>query len=291
MKYGLKIKSLNKKLLLKAVQLCESKDFEYIEIHVIPGVFKNYIDIIKNLNVPIVLHAPYQIEGLNISTKLNSNTDVFTKVLKYADQTNAMHIIVHPGVDGTLENVISFLSNYKDSRILVENLPKFALINKNHLARILPKPILKAIALPYKLFPLKMQSTINKSLITGEKLTCIGYSPKSINQIMDATKVGFCLDFGHAYKAAYSLEKDYKIFIKKFLKLGPKLFHIHDGLAEEEYDRHMSIGDGNYDMGFIYNCVDRYNDKYATFETPRIKLDSFEEDLSNKLSFDKFNIN
>jgi len=291
MNYGFKIKNYNKELFQKATFHHKLQDFQYLEIHVKPALFDEYIDIINNLNMPIVLHAPYQSEGLNISTKLNSNTDVFTKILKYADQTNAMHIIVHPGVDGTLENVISFLSNYNDSRILVENLPKFALINKNHLARILPKPIRKVIALPYKLFPLKMQSRINKSLITGEKLTCIGYSPESINQIMDATKVGFCLDFGHAYKAAYSLEKDYKIFIKKFLELVPKLFHVHDGLAEEEYDHHMSIGDGNYDMGFIYNCVDKYNDKYATFETPRIKLDSFEEDLSNKFSFDKFNFN
>ena len=59
----------------------------------------------------------------------------------------------------------------------------------------------------------------------GEKM--IGYDTEQIKELQK-NKFGFCLDFGHATKAAISLKVDYKNFIKDLLGLKPKVFHIYD---------------------------------------------------------------
>jgi len=108
----------------------------------------------------------------------------------------------------------------------------------------------------------------------------IGYTPDQIKELID-NKFGLCLDLNHAIKAAESLNKEYKEFIEEFLKLKPKMFHISDGKLDNEKDEHLHIGEGDYDFEFLVKCVKRNEFKYVTLETPRTKLNSFDEDLKN----------
>ena len=114
--------------------------------------------------------------------------------------------------------------------------------------------------------------------INDEKM--IGYTPGQIKSLMD-DKFGLCLDLNHAIKAAVSLRRPYKDFIGEFLKLNPKMFHISDGKLNNEKDEHLNVGEGDYDFEFLMRCVKENELKYMTLETPRIDLNSFEEDLKN----------
>ena len=108
----------------------------------------------------------------------------------------------------------------------------------------------------------------------------IGFSPEQIKKMIER-KFGFCLDFNHAVKAAASLKKDYKKQIEYFLKLDPKMFHISDGIVQNEKDKHLNIGEGQYDFNFLASCIKKSQAEYLTLETPRINLNSLQEDLEN----------
>lgn len=107
----------------------------------------------------------------------------------------------------------------------------------------------------------------------------VGYTPEHIKKLMGTT-FGFCLDFGHAIKAAVSLNKDYKEYVNEFLTLEPEMFHISDGTLNNEKDEHLAVGDGDYDFGFLMNCVEKSKSAYVTLETAR-HLDTLDEDLIN----------
>lgn len=114
--------------------------------------------------------------------------------------------------------------------------------------------------------------------LNGESM--IGYTPAQIENLIE-NKFGLCLDLNHAIKAAVSLRRPYKDFIEEFLKLKPKLFHISDGKMNNEKDKHLNIGEGDYDFEFLMSCVKKNEFSYVTLETPRTKLNSLDEDLKN----------
>jgi len=117
-----------------------------------------------------------------------------------------------------------------------------------------------------------------KKGINDEKM--LGFTPKQIRELTES-KFSFCLDLNHAIKAAVSLKKDYKKYIKEFLKLKPAMFHISDGNLDEEKDEHLDIGKGEYDFEFLTDCVNKSQVKYITLETPKNNLNSLEQDLEN----------
>jgi deoxyribonuclease-4 len=108
----------------------------------------------------------------------------------------------------------------------------------------------------------------------------IGYSPEQIELLM-GSKFGFCLDLNHAVKAAISLRLDYKDFISEFMELNPSYFHIADGRLNYEKDEHLAIGKGEYDFEFLKNLMRFANNTQVTFETPRMDLNSFSDDIRN----------
>jgi len=108
----------------------------------------------------------------------------------------------------------------------------------------------------------------------------LGFTPEQIKELT-RNKFGLCLDLNHAIKAAISLKKDYKKYIKEFLKLKPLMFHISDGNLEEEKDEHLNIGGGEYDFKFLINCIKENESKYLTLETPKDNLNSCKQDLEN----------
>ena len=109
----------------------------------------------------------------------------------------------------------------------------------------------------------------------------VGFSPNQVKALIN-NKFGVCLDLNHAIKAAISLKKDYKEYIKEFLELNPAMFHISDGRLGEEKDEHLNIGEGGYDFKFLLDCVNHNKAKHMTMETPRSNLDSLAEDLENR---------
>jgi len=115
--------------------------------------------------------------------------------------------------------------------------------------------------------------------LAGEAM--IGYSPAQIEELL------LCLDFGHAVKAAVSFGVDYKEYVKGFMGLEPRVFHVSDGTLSGERDEHMGIGDGEYDFGFIWESMNLSPNvaKYCTLETPLIDRTSLKEHMLNKKNF------
>lgn len=65
------------------------------------------------------------------------------------------------------------------------------------------------------------------------------------------------------------------------MNINPKMFHISDGKRNSEKDEHLNIGEGDYDFEFLMSCIKEAKSRYMTLETPRTKLNSFDEDLKN----------
>ena len=57
------------------------------------------------------------------------------------------------------------------------------------------------------------------------------------------------------------------------------MFYISDGKSNNEKDVHLNIVERDYDFKFMMDCVIRNELKYITLETPKQKLNSFDEDL------------
>lgn len=199
------------------------------------------------INVPYIIHVPHEKFGVNVGNP-NINEYNLKKIgesISWADELNAKYLILHAGY-GSIENAMNLFHEIEDERFLIENMPKVGL--------------------------------------NGEQM--IGYSPLQIEQLIGDNNIGLCLDFGHAINAAASLGVDYKAYIKEFLDLfEPKMFHISDGLSDSEMDTHFNIGEGNYDMNFIKNCILNNKNRYVTFETPRSNKHSIEDDLDNYNNF------
>ena len=106
----------------------------------------------------------------------------------------------------------------------------------------------------------------------------VGYTPLHISTLMGDT-CGFCLDFGHAIKAARSAGREYKEYVREFLALEPTMFHLSDGALNTEKDEHLAVGDGSYDFAFLMKCVQPPS-IYVTLEIKR-HADSLEEDVKS----------
>lgn len=116
--------------------------------------------------------------------------------------------------------------------------------------------------------------------MNGEAM--LGYGREQLEQLAGG-KFGFCLDFGHAIKAAFSCGIDYRLYIKDLIKLKPKVFHISDGTHTYEKDEHLGIGQGDYDMRFLLSSIGRMGPGYITLETPRAR-NMLDEDVCNLMA-------
>jgi len=114
--------------------------------------------------------------------------------------------------------------------------------------------------------------------LNNEKM--IGHSPSQIQELTKE-RFGLCLDLGHAAKAAVSQGIGYKEYINDFLALKPKMFHICDGLLNNEKDEHMNIGEGEYDFRYLLNIMGKNESQFVTVETPRANHNSLDEDVLN----------
>lgn len=107
----------------------------------------------------------------------------------------------------------------------------------------------------------------------------VGCTPKQIRLLM-GDMFGFCMDFGHAYKAAVSSGTDYRMILKEFLDVGPSIFHLCDGDTSNVRDEHLHLGEGNLDLEYIISLLHTIHQPYVTLETPR-NSNSLKEDIKN----------
>ncbi len=217
-KFGLKLWSTNRNYLVEAKKLYDKKIFDYIELYVIPGSCDGYLKLWKDLEIPYVLHAPHFRDGVNLAKKEreNDNKKLIGEAQRFADKLGADKIIVHPGIDGDINETARQLKNICDNRILVENKPYHAI---------------------------------------GSDLICNGTTPEEIKLVMNEAKVGFCLDIGHAICSAKAHGEEYLSYLREFIALKPAIYHLTDGDVNQFRDEHRHIGQGNYDMGAILKMI------------------------------------
>jgi deoxyribonuclease-4 len=215
---GLKLHSTNTDLIPTALSLWKEDLFRYIELYIVPGSYPNTYKIWEKCQIPCILHAAHSYDGMNLACRLqfDKNFALFCEVQQFADALGADTIIVHGGMDGTIEETIYQVGRFEDKRIVLENKPRIA--------------------------------------IRGE--ACVGSTPQEFQKAEQSGMFkGFVLDFGHAECAALSLGMDTIGLIKKFLVYRPLIFHLSDGESGNEKDTHNNFGKGNRDLAAFLGLV------------------------------------
>ena len=193
------------------------------------------------IEVPYIIHIPHEKFGVNIGDPAAKEYSL-QKINESITWADRLNAkhLILHAGHGSMQHATDLLRGLSDSRLLIENVPKVGL--------------------------------------GGEAM--IGYSPEQIEELIGDGDMGLCLDFGHAVKAAVSLGVDYKEYVKEFMGLRPRVFHVSDGMLSGERDEHLGIGEGEYDFGFLMGCVEGSGLGLVTLETPRVE-ESLDEDVEN----------
>ncbi|MCD4784953.1 MAG: sugar phosphate isomerase/epimerase [Candidatus Eremiobacteraeota bacterium] len=193
------------------------------------------------IDVPYIIHIPHEKFGVNIGDPA-AKEYTLQKINKSITWADRLNAkhLILHAGHGSMQHATDLLHGLSDSRVLIENMPKVGL--------------------------------------DGEAM--IGHSPEQIEELVGDSDMGLCLDFGHAVKAAVSLGVDYKEYVKRFVGLRPRVFHVSDGTLSGERDEHLGIGEGEYDFGFLMECVGS-GTKLVTVETPRLNQNSLDDDTYN----------
>ena len=194
------------------------------------------------VDVPYVIHIPHHQFGVSIGEAIKKKHSL-EKIRESFNWADKLdaRYLILHAGTGSLKHASDFIKEISDGRLLIENMPGFGL----------------------------------------NREPMIGFSPQQIEELIDGNDIGLCLDFGHAIKAASCLKKDYREYINSFLYLEPKIFHLSDGMAGNEIDEHLSLGDGDFDIEFLLGCTMKSSSGLMTLEIPRKNPDSFQEDLRN----------
>lgn len=194
------------------------------------------------VDVPYIIHIPHHQFGVSIGETIKKK-HTLEKIDECFIWADKLdaRYLILHAGTGSMESAKDLLSEINDKRLLIENMPKVAL--------------------------------------DGELM--IGYSPAQIEELIEDSNMGLCLDFGHAVKAAVSLGKDYKVYMNEFLNFKPKVLHISDGMISTEKDEHLSFGKGEFDLGYLLGCVMSNNSKFVTIEAIRLNQQSLQEDILN----------
>ncbi len=201
------------------------------------------------IDVPYTIHIPHNRFGVNIGDTIIKEYNL-QKINESITWADKLNAkyLILHAGHGSMMHATDLLHELSDSRLLIENMPKVGL--------------------------------------DGEAM--IGYSPEQIEELLEDSDMGLCLDFGHAVKAAVSLGLNYKEYIGEFMDLKPMVFHVSDGMLSGEMDEHLGIGDGEYDFGFLLGCVKMNPLKYVTLEVPRKNQTLLSEDTNNGRKLSQF---
>jgi len=241
-RFGLKAWSTNLGIIGKAEALYERKDLDYIELFAVPDSYEECAKAWKSSRIPFVVHAPHSLAGLNFSKPEMEaeNSRLAEQSFRWADLVRADTVIFHPGTGGSLQETIRQASKLRDSRMIMENKPRDGL----------------------------------------DGSICVGSSPREVKELTEVMGVGFCLDFGHAIEAANSHGEDPIQYVKKFMELGPRMFHLTDGDYSGKTDRHDPYGRGDFPLKLLVSMVPR--GFRLTDEAKRQDVESLDEYLTDR---------
>lgn len=244
MKLGLKLWSTNTGVYFEeAKRLYEKGWFDYIELYVVPNTLET-IEKWKILNIPFTLHAPHFEHGINLAKKKyeETNIEIFEEVKTFLTELDAKYVVVHSGLEGDIEETIRQLKAI--------NLPKMLIENK-----------------PFKA-PL------------GERKFCRGATIDEIKKIIKEIKCGFCLDIGHAICTANFLQHPPYEYLNQLNLLDPICYHLSDNFLTSAIDKHLHLGQGNYDLKKIFDIIDlNKNIAIETEKNSKDNLNDFVEDV------------
>lgn len=250
MKLGLKLWSNNtNNYLQEAERLYNQEIYDYIELYVVPDTLET-IKKWQKLNIPFTLHAPHFVHGANLSdkTKEKNNIEIYKQVNEFFNELKAGYIVVHSGIEGTIEETIRQLKNI---------ISHYSLLTTHYL--IENKPYIA---------PLKRD------------LICRGATLEEIKKVIEEVGCGFCLDIGHVICTANSLKIEPYTYLKQFNDLNPTCYHLSDNFIDNEIDGHMHLGKGNYDFKKIFDIINlNKNIAIETNKISKIALDDFVEDV------------
>lgn len=239
---GLKLWSTNTETYATIAKcLYENGVFDYIELYIVPGTSET-IPVWKTLGIPIALHAPHTLHGVNLalSEHFDCNKIAFREVQLFAKALDALYVVVHPGTAGNIEEIIRQLNILAPENLTIENKP------------------------PYT--PL------------GEKILCRGSTVEEIKIILEQLHCKFCLDVGHAMCTGNFLGENPYSYLEKMYTLRPTVCHLSDNYIEDDLDKHLNFGHGNYDLQRIVSLI---------FPTERILIETKKNSSDNLLDFEK----
>jgi sugar phosphate isomerase/epimerase len=125
MQFAIKLGSKNINYTKDILSFFESGYFQYIELFAIPGSFNDTIDYWKRFSIPIIIHAPHSLVGMNLSLpeERENNKKKLQETLQFANTLKSETIILHSGVNGKIEETKNQLRPFVDSRCVIENKP------------------------------------------------------------------------------------------------------------------------------------------------------------------------
>ncbi len=242
-KIGLKLWSTNLQYIQDAVKLYDKGYYEYIELYVEPNTYAHVGSEWKKLNIPFIIHAPHFSHNMCLSRKTyySNNIKLIEETKKFADLLNCEIIILHPGIDGDIEETLRQLSIINDSRICVENKPYY--------------------------------------LLNAGKGTI--HSPEQMKYTIENAKVGFCYDIGHGMCSSNARKKDFIQEMDEYLELSPQMFHLTDGDINGIYDQHLHLTDGNFDFKKIVQKIPlKSKITLETYKNHKTHLNDFKKDCA-----------
>jgi hypothetical protein len=251
-KFGIKINTDEFHLL---PEIYDNQDIiDFIEVIIPPDFSRDDLTIIRDFKLPYSIHFPHLKQNIDFgnSKQAGYNQKFIKKVnahKKTFDQLQPFCYIVHPE-SGNLEMSVENIRQLHIKPLAIENMPYKISSGGNRLAHV----------------------------------------PETIGPYFEKIPdIEFCLDLNHAVKTAISESLDYIELIKRFMMLKkPIHFHIADGDVNSEYDEHLGIGRGNYNISALKNILYEFGSVvHLTFETPRINKQSIEDDLRNMKAFIK----
>lgn len=241
---GLKLFGKDEEYIDGATQLIDMGIFNYIEVMPLPDSHVSTFN--SGTGIPYVIHWTHEQYGCNLGdrAKHGFTREMLVKAFDWADILGAKLVVVHPGY-GDVNATLEILEDFFDPRLCVENMPMYS--------------------------------------ITGKFM--LGHTREQMEELIRPNGLKFCMDFGHAMKAAIPLKRDYKEFIVDMVdRLKPSLFHLSDGTASATYDDHLSLGKGDYDIGFFKEIILDNPGVPVTFETTKLP-GSLLEDAWNSIRY------
>jgi len=236
---GLKVWSTNLNYLKPAHDLYAQGIYEFIELYIVPGSFKDSAKLWQELHIPMRFHAPHEI-NLAQRDKQKKNLELCEELKDFSQLLKAESIVFHPGLGGDLKSTLIQLPLVKQriiTSILIENMPYISL----------------------------------------EDDVCPGSVYEDVAKLIEKCQVGFCFDICHAIKTAVYLNRDIKKFAEQFIDLKPEIIHLSDGHLNSIYDEHLSVGQGEFDLSWMSDVVCQSRCRFLVLETTKSSLDNLDD--------------